>query len=58
MAQPSSPSRVEAVVATARSPRGRKDDEDGRRLAYRCMMQVHKMVKPAIFRRGMACRGL
>ena len=28
-------------------PWGRKDDEDDRRFAYRCMMQAHKMLKPA-----------
>ena len=27
-------------------PWGRKDDEDDRRFAYRCMMQAHKMLKP------------
>lgn len=33
-------------------PCGRKDDEDDRRFAYRCMMQAHKMVKPAQPKRG------
>ncbi len=33
-------------------PWGRKDDEDDRRFAYRCMMQAHKMLKPASPRRG------
>ncbi len=28
-------------------PWGRKEDEDDRRFAYRCMMQTHKMLKPA-----------
>lgn len=27
-------------------PWGRKEDEDDRRFAYRCMMQAHKMLKP------------
>ena len=27
-------------------PWGRKEDEDDRRFAYRCMMQAHKMMKP------------
>lgn len=27
-------------------PCGRKDDEDDRRFAYLCMMQVHKMLRP------------
>lgn len=27
-------------------PWDRKDDEDNRRFAYRCMMQAHKMLKP------------
>ena len=35
-------------------PWGRKDDEDDRRFAYRCMMQAHKMLKPA---RANLCRG-
>lgn len=33
-------------------PWGRKDDEDGRRFAYRCMMQTHKMLKPSQPERG------
>ncbi len=28
-------------------PWGRKEDEDDRRFAYRCMMQAHKMLRPA-----------
>lgn len=28
-------------------PWGRKEDEDDRRFAYRCMMQAHKMLKPS-----------
>ena len=28
-------------------PWGRKNDEDDRRFAYRCMMQAHKMLKPS-----------
>ena len=32
---------------------GRKDDEDDRRFAYRCMMQAHKMLKPSFPKRGM-----
>ncbi len=35
-------------------PWGRKDDEDDRRFAYRCMMQAHKILKPA---RANLCRG-
>ena len=34
-------------------PWGRKDDEDNRRFAYRCMMQAHKMLKPTQSRRSM-----
>lgn len=37
-------------------PWGRKDDEDDRRFAYRCMMQTHKMLKPISSKRGMDCR--
>jgi len=33
-------------------PWGRKDDEDDRRFAYRCMKQAHKMLKPAQLKRG------
>ena len=35
-------------------PWGRKEDEDDRRFAYRCMMLAHKMLKPA---RANLCRG-
>lgn len=28
-------------------PLGRKEDEDDRCFAYRCMMQPHKMLKPS-----------
>ncbi len=34
-------------------PWGRKDDEDDRRFAYRCMMQAHKMLKPSQPKRSM-----
>ena len=34
-------------------PWGRKDDEDDRSFAYRCMMQPHKMLKSATPKRGM-----
>ncbi len=34
-------------------PWGRKDDEDDRRFAYRCMMQAHRMMKPSQPKRGM-----
>ena len=34
----------------------RKEDEDDRRLAYRCMMQTHKMLKPTQVIRGMGDR--
>lgn len=37
-------------------PWGRKDDEDDRRFAYRCMMQAHKMLKPPLPKRGMGGR--
>ncbi len=37
-------------------PWGRKDDEDDRRFAYRCMMQAHRMMKPAQPKRGMGGR--
>ena len=33
-------------------PWGRNPDEDDRRFAYRCMMQAHKMLKPASPKRG------
>lgn len=35
-------------------PWGRRDDEDDRRFAYRCMMQVHKMLKQTQPKRGMS----
>ena len=37
-------------------PWGRKDDEDDRRFAYRCMMQAHKMLRPSDYRRGVGSR--
>ena len=37
-------------------PWGRKDDEDDRRFAYRCMMQAHRMMKPSQQKRGMSGR--
>ena len=37
-------------------PWGRKDDEDDRRFAYRCMMQAHKMLKPTQPKRGVGGR--
>lgn len=37
-------------------PWGRKEDEDDRRFAYRCMMQSHKMFRPAAPKRGMGGR--
>lgn len=37
-------------------PWGRKDDEDDRRFAYRCMMQAHKMLKPTQPKRGVVGR--
>lgn len=37
-------------------PWGRKEDEDDRRFAYRCMMQAHKMLKPIHPRRGVGGR--
>lgn len=37
-------------------PWGRKDDEDDRKLAYRCMMHAHKMLKPTQPRRGISNR--
>ncbi|MCD8235741.1 MAG: hypothetical protein LUD00_03610 [Prevotellaceae bacterium] len=33
-------------------PWGRKDNEDDRRFAYRCMMQAHRMMKPTSQKRG------
>lgn len=35
-------------------PWGRKDDEDDRRFAYRCMMQAHKMLKSTQPKRGIS----
>lgn len=35
---------------------GRNPDEDDRRFAYRCMMQAHKMLKPAQSKRSMNSR--
>ena len=37
-------------------PWSRKDDEDDRRFAYRCMMQAHKMLKPSQPKRGISGR--
>ncbi len=37
-------------------PWGRKEDEDNRRFAYRCMMQAHKMLKSINHKRSMDCR--
>lgn len=37
-------------------PWGRKEDEDDRHFAYRCMMQAHKMLKPSQPKRGMGIR--
>ena len=37
-------------------PWGRKEDEDDRRFAYRCMMQAHKMLKTAQPKRGIGGR--
>lgn len=37
-------------------PWGRKEDEDNRRFAYRCMMQAHKMLKSINRKRSMDCR--
>ena len=37
-------------------PWGRKDDEDDRRFAYRCMMQAHRMMKPSQQKRSMSGR--
>ena len=34
-------------------PWGRKDNEDDRRFAYRCMMQAHRMMKPSQPQRGL-----
>lgn len=35
---------------------GRKEDEDDRRFAYRCMMQAHRMMKPSQPKRGISGR--
>jgi hypothetical protein len=37
-------------------PWGRKEDEDDRRFAYRCMMQARKMLKPTQPKRGIGGR--
>ncbi len=37
-------------------PWGRKDDEDDRRFAYRCMMQAHRMMKPPQQKHGMSSK--
>ena len=37
-------------------PWGRKDDEDDRKFAYRCMMQAHKLLKPAFLGYSMGGR--
>ena len=37
-------------------PWDRKDDEDNRSFAYRCMMQAHKMQKPAQYKWGLEDR--
>lgn len=37
-------------------PWSRKDDEDDRHFAYRCMMQAHKMLKPSQPKRGISGR--
>lgn len=37
-------------------PRGRTPDEDDSGFAYRCMMQSHKMFRPAAPKRGMGGR--
>lgn len=37
-------------------PWGRNPDEDDRRLAYRCMMQAHKLMKPSQSKRMIAGR--
>ncbi len=34
-------------------PWGRNPDEDDRRFAYRCMMQAHRLMKPAQPKRGL-----
>ena len=42
--------------ASSDLPWGRNPDEDDRRFAYRCMMQAHKILKPALPKRGMSGR--
>ncbi|HBO26157.1 hypothetical protein [Culturomica sp.] len=37
-------------------PWGRKEDENDRRFAYRCMMQAHRMMKPSHPKRGLGGR--
>lgn len=37
-------------------PWGRKENEDDRRFAYRCMMQAHRMMKPSLQKRTMSGR--
>lgn len=37
-------------------PWGRKEEDDDRRFAYRCMMQAHKMLKPSQLKRGLGIR--
>jgi len=37
-------------------PWGRKEDEDDRHFAYRCMMQAHRMMKPSQSKRGISGR--
>ena len=37
-------------------PWGRKEDEDDRRFAYRCMMQAHRMLKPSQLKRSVGGR--
>lgn len=37
-------------------PWGRKENEDDRRFAYRCMMQAHKMLRPTQPKRGVGGR--
>lgn len=37
-------------------PWGRKEDEDDRRFAYRCMMHAYKMLKSINRKRSMDCR--
>ncbi len=34
-------------------PWGHNPDEDDRRFAYRCMMQAHRLMKPAQSKRGL-----